>query len=130
MNYELLIIGLWVWFPVAVIAYTFREIPHIWSVSTTFRMRIKWMENSRWWTDASPRSDSWIKHLTGLNLFDDAYHFFGNLPRIFLAAVIWVSISWSLAIAAMLLWGMIRLIIIKTLIKEIEPTGRSAASSY
>ncbi len=119
MNYDLLILGLWIWFPVAVISYRLREIAHIWGVSTTYDLRPKWMHNSLWWTKASPKPDGWFKGLTGFNLFDDAYHFFGQVPRIFLGSIISVSISWTLGIAAMLLWGMVDYIFMKFLVKKI-----------
>jgi len=76
------------WFLFSAICYRLREIPHIWSKSANYRLRYKWMLESRWFTNSSPRSDSWFRNLTGLNTFDDAYHFFGNLPRIFLGNII------------------------------------------
>jgi len=91
-----------VWFPVAALCYLLREIAHIWSRSTTYTMRYKWMY-SKWVTDSSPK-DTWINRKTGINTFDDAYHLFGNLPRILLAGWIFYFVGWITGLLAILFW--------------------------
>jgi len=96
------------WFVTAVTAYTLREIPHIWSKSDTYKLRFKWMYKSRWFCDSSPQSDSWFRNLTGLNTFDDAYHFFGNLPRIHLSILCGFEYNWIYAVITFAIWALVR----------------------
>jgi len=103
-NYDLFIFLLVAWFYLAVASYTLREIPHIWSKATEYKLKLKWMAESKWWTDASPRSDSWFKNLTGLNTFDDAYHFFGNLPRIVLSILLAIMVNWLVGLITFFFW--------------------------
>lgn len=74
------------------IVYRLREVPHIWSKSTTYRLRWKWMARSKWWTDSSPKSN-WLTDILGINTFNDAYHFFANLPRIVYG--IWIGFEYG-----------------------------------
>jgi len=74
-----------------VLCYTLREIPHIWSKSSTYRLKLSWMQNSKWWTDASPRENRSMYNV----IFADAYHFFGNLPRIAGILMLAFLVSWS-----------------------------------
>jgi hypothetical protein len=122
-----MITNLIIWFCVAVISYTLHEIPHIWSTSTTYRLRIYWMKHGQWWTDASPRDNDWFQNLTGWNTFRDAYHFFGNLPRIHLSILVIVHYSsevnlltgLGLGLFTFVLWAVLRELLMKILVKKI-----------
>lgn len=96
---------------VAAICYTFREIPHIWSKSTTYTMRFKL---GRWWTDASPRPGrTWYNVI-----FADAYHFFGNLPRIIITLIVLYYNGLSYFSIALVLWFCFRTLPLNLLVTK------------
>ena len=66
------------------IFYTLREIPHIWGVSTTYKLRYSL---PTWFTTTE-------KHLTlfhklTFQIFTNGYHFLGNIGRVLLAPVLY-----------------------------------------
>ncbi len=119
-NYNLLVFLLVAWLYLAVVSYTLCEIPHIWSKSTTYKLKMNWMAQSKWWTDSSPRSDSWFKNLIGLNMFDYAYHFFGNLPRIVLSLILIFLVQWELGLATFFVWWVGRDLTFNIFIKKVD----------
>ncbi len=96
------------------VSYRLKEIPHIWSKSTTYELRVKL---GKWWIDASPR-DSYIRGLTGINTFDDVYHFFGNLPRILFSLWMWYSVHWILGVSCFFIWFVVNDITLRLIIKD------------
>jgi hypothetical protein len=75
------------------------------------------MANSKWWTDSNPKSN-WLTDVLGLNLFNDAYHFFANLPRIVFGFWIWYEQGWMVGVAGFLVYGIADRLITDLLIEE------------
>lgn len=104
-----------IFIPFSAVCYTLREIPHIWSKSTTYKMNFKL---GRWWTDASPRPNRNTVNV----IWADAYHFFGNLPRIILSLIILYYYGIAYFSTALMLWFCLRTIVLNTLVTR-EVTG-------
>ena len=72
-----------VWFFISGIAYTFREIPHIWNRSTTYKLRFYLPD----WIITTDKKLNWFHKLT-FQFFTNGYHFFGNLSRLLLPPIL------------------------------------------
>ena len=107
------------WFVVAVISYRLREIPHIWSKSITYNLRLPKMYSWRWFTDSAPRKNSLVRNTFGINSFDDAYHFFGNLPRVHLSIILFFGYGLIYAVMTFILWAVISEMMLRILIKDV-----------
>jgi len=106
------------------IVHVLKEIPHIWAHNFKYECRFKWMNNSRWFTDSSPRSNrTWYNII-----FADAYHFFSNFIKLFISIVVVVVWYFNITIyikpdiynlLALLCWSVSRYLTFHLFIKEI-----------
>jgi len=76
-----------IFFTVTGIIHVLAEIPHVWANNWSYDLRFRWMRNSKWMTDSSPRENR-----TYLNvIFADSYHTFANFIKLIAASYVIAS---------------------------------------
>lgn len=76
------------WFLLSGISYTLRELTHIWNVSDDYELRFNL---PKWFYTTKKRLTKF--HKLTFQVFTNGYHFFGNIPRIFLPFVLYFDAS-------------------------------------
>jgi len=114
-----------IYFTLAGISHLLKEIPHIWAHNFKYECRFKWMNNSKWFTDSSPRSNrTWYNVI-----FADAYHFFSNFIKLFVSCVIMITYLLDIPIyiepdiynlLSLLCWPVSRYLTFKLFIREVN----------
>lgn len=107
LNFIALQINLLVWVVSSAGAFFLMQVPHIWSTGTNYFLRFEWMATSPWFTNSKPRKESIIKNLFGINMFDDGFHFFGNMPRVHMTVLLWVFYGWQFGLGMFFAWAIV-----------------------